>query len=93
MLLYLSILIVLGSFIYSFFSPELSIRRYIFTHGYPIQALTVKIEDREREDPEYGSLFRVYGYVERFTGMSPGFFYIKRNSMGLYYVETIGTGP
>ncbi|WP_232421987.1 hypothetical protein [Caldicellulosiruptor bescii] len=44
-------------------------------------------------DKSYGTQYIVEGYKDLQTGMKVRFFYLRKNSIGLWEITTVGTGP
>ncbi|WP_262681283.1 hypothetical protein [Paenibacillus sp. J5C2022] len=87
------VLITLVSlFILSFFSAELTIRRYVFMHLQPINSLKLEIKNMNYFDEEYGYLYDVKGYEDFQTMDELGVFYLKKHWI-FWDVSSVGTGP
>ncbi|MDA8337342.1 MAG: hypothetical protein M0Z41_20555 [Peptococcaceae bacterium] len=89
MILILIILLLL--FIARHLTPSGAIRFYIAVHGDPLAAINVSIHQggffkRSWAAQAYGWQFSVDGYYLCF-------FYLSRDSLGLWRVTSAGTGP
>jgi hypothetical protein len=76
----------------SFFSPQLTIRRYMLVRLHPISAFTSNITNMERYDPYYGHLYNVTNYVDWSTGEEVSVFYLKKAGP-FWMVGSVGTAP
>ena len=83
--------IVLAIVIVLYTSPILTIRGYLFLQGYPIVSLTADIHYTGKSD-EGERVYRVETWTERGTETEIPNVYLKKNVIGMYYVEDGGVG-
>lgn len=76
----------------TYLSPELTIRRHLFTHLYLMESFTADVTKNGLEDLELGLLYEVRGYRDRATGDDISSFYVNRNGP-FWTVTSSGTGP
>ncbi|WP_168122421.1 hypothetical protein [Paenibacillus sp. HB172176] len=79
-------------FILSFFSANLTVRRYLFLRLHFVSAIRVDINQTNHHDEEYGQLYDVKGYEDIQTRDEINVFYLKRH-WTFWSVRSAGTGP
>ncbi|AGL00418.1 hypothetical protein [Desulfoscipio gibsoniae] len=86
------VIIIIGIFLATSYSPELAIRRHLLFIN-PYHSLTCSIKKTEYIDKRYGQQYTIDGLVDPSTKMGIHFAYVKKNFLGWYYWSGGGTGP
>jgi len=85
-------IIIFTIFITTSFSPELVIRRHLFSVN-PAQSLTCTINKTNFVDKEYGQQYTINCFADPESGNAIFFAYVKKNIIGMYYWSGGGSGP
>lgn len=85
------IVFIILLWIISFFSPELSIRRYILFKLHPISSINANISNMGIYN-DAGHLYDVSGYKDWATGEDIYVFYLKKKGP-FWVVTSTGSGP
>ncbi|PKM45992.1 MAG: hypothetical protein CVV03_05810 [Firmicutes bacterium HGW-Firmicutes-8] len=91
--IFIGIILVIIISYYTLLTPEGAIRKYVFLKINLADAFTLKIKPGDYNDPKYGKQYYVEGVVDRRSGGTVNFFYLKQNNYGRWYVNSSGSGP